>query len=450
MSPRAERSSPPAPGPLACFRFPPFVRAELANGVRVLAARSDAAPLASVTALLAAGANASPETSPGLASMHAALLDEGTGTLDAMAIARRVEQLGGGLGAGADWDSAAVELGLLREHVEDGLALAAEVLFDARFPASEIERARQERLAELLRRRDHPSALAGYHFAQCVYHGTVYAHPLIGTEASLATMARDDLLAFYQQRVSPGALTVVAVGDLDPQLLARYVDAAFGSVAPAQLPPAIPAIRPPPPQRRVIVVDRPGGAQTELRIGHASVPRREPGYAQRVMLNAILGGTFTSRLNLNLREHHGITYGVRSSFARRTGPGPFIVRAAVDTANTGLATLEILEEIERLRNHGVRADELRDAQQFLIRVFPYTLETAGGLDQRLEDLVIYDLPDEYYEHHPARLGRVTTEGVLDAARRFLDPEHATIVAVGPAQDLGPQLSRFGALEVIAP
>jgi zinc protease len=200
----------------------------------------------------------------------------------------------------------------------------------------------------------------------------------------------------------------------------------------------------------VLVVDRPEAAQTQLQLGHVSVPRSAPGFTERVLLNTILGGSFTSRLNLNLREHHGITYGVRSSFVRRTGPGPFLVRAAVDTDKAGLATRETLGEIERLRENGVTDEELRDAQQFLIGVFPYTVETVGDLAQRLEDLVVYDLPDDHFNGHADRLGAVTTAGVHKAAQQHLHPEDATIVAVGPAKILEPQLAAFGAVEVVTP
>lgn len=450
MSTSVDRSQAPAAGELAPFRFPSFTRATLDNGINVVAAQTAAAPLVGIAVLIDAGGKTGPLDRPGLVALHAALLDEGTSRLDALALARQIEQLGGSLDTGADWEVAAVQGGLLAEHLEEGLAMCAEVVFDAQFPEAEVERIRQQRLGDLLRRRDHPSTLAERFFAETVYRDTVYGHPLIGTEASLESLSRADLRDFYQHRVQSAGITVVVVGDVEAARLIDATAAAFCQATPGASPAASPTITPHPDRRRVIVVDRPEAAQTQLQLGHVSVPRSAPGFPERVLLNTILGGSFTSRLNLNLREHHGITYGVRSSFVRRTGPAPFLVRAAVDTDKTSLATRETLGEIERLREGGVTADELRHAQQFLIGVFPYTVETVGDLAQRLEDLVVFDLPDDHFDGHAARTAAVTAEGVHNAARQHLRPEEATIVAVGPAKSLEPQLAPFGTVEVVTP
>ncbi len=450
MNASVDRSQAPAPGELAPFQFPSFERTTLANGIEVIAAHTAAAPLIGIAVLVDAGGKTGPVDRPGLVALHAALLDEGTSQRDALALARRIEQLGGSLDSGADWEVAAVQGGMLAEHLDEGLALCAEVLFDAQFPEAEVERIRQQRLGDLLRRRDHPSTLAEQFFADTVYRDTVYGHPLIGTEECIAALTRDELRDFYQQRVRSAGTTVVVVGDVATTRLIDAAAAAFGSARRGAAPAPPAPITPHPDQRRVLVVDRPEAAQTQLQLGHVSVPRSAPGFPERVLLNTILGGSFTSRLNLNLREHHGITYGVRSSFVRRNGPAPFVVRAAVDTDKTGLATRETLGEIERLREGGVTADELRHAQQFLVGVFPYTVETVGDLAQRLEDLVVFDLPDDHFDGHAARISAVTAEGVHEAAREHLRPEEATIVAVGPAKALEPQLAPFGAVEVVTP
>ncbi len=451
---RVDREGPPTAGALVPFRFPVFTRTRLPNGVEAIVARSDAAPLVSISVFARAGGRTSPLDQPGIASLHAGLLDEGTGDRDALAIARTIEHLGGVLSTGVDWDIAAVQVGLLAKHVGAGLALAGEVIFDAAFPESEIARLRQQRLGEILRSRDRPAVLASQTFASKVYDGTIYAEPLIGTEASLETITRDDVLDFNRLHMVPSGLTVVVVGDLDPDVMLAEVERRFGGVAMdaardrARGVPPIAAIEPPAPRRHVIVVDRPGAAQTEFQLGHVSVPRSTPGHSARVLLNAILGGSFTSRLNLNLRERLGLTYGVRSSFVRRTGPGPFVVRAAVDTESTGLAISETLREIVTIRDQGVTVDELEEARKFLIGVFPYTVETVDDLANRIEDLIVFDLESDYYDRHAARLAEVDVEQIAGAATAHLDPERATIVAVGPAETLRPQLEAFGPVEIV--
>lgn len=446
---RVIRHRPPAAGDMKPFHFPRFERRRLSNGVDAIVARSESAPLVSVEVFTRAGGRVSPLDQPGLASLHAGLLDEGTSSRDAMDIARTIERLGGALQTGVDWDIAAIQMGMLTEHLDEGLALASELIFDATFPAAEIDRLREQRSGEIMRSRERPAVLASWTFASALYDGTVYGQPLIGTRASLEAIDRDHLVDFYLRRIVPAGLTVLVVGDVDPESALAEIDRRFGGVeGEASVAVDLPAIEPPPPRRRVIVVDRPNAAQTEIQLGHVSVPRTAPGYPARILLNAILGGNFTSRLNLNLRERLGLTYGVRSRFASRTGPGPFYVRAAVETDGTGRAVGETLREIDGMRERGVTEAELERARQFLIGVFPYTVETVDDLAQRIEDLVVYELAPDYYDHHPARLADVTAAQVDEASRKYLDPDRATIVAVGPADALTPQLESFGAVEVV--
>ncbi|MGH7338550.1 MAG: M16 family metallopeptidase, partial [Myxococcota bacterium] len=202
--------------------------------------------------------------------------------------------------------------------------------------------------------------------------------------------------------------------------------------------------------RRVIVVDRPQSAQTELRIGHVGTPRTNPDRTRLGVLNALLGGKFTSRLNLNLRERNGFTYGVNSRFVDRRGPGPFVVAAAVGNDVAGAAAAETLAELDRVRESAVSEIELDETKSYLVGVFPYTLQTNGGLLARLADLALYALPSDHLERALAEIRSTTSEQILELAQRYLTPERATIVAVGPAAALTPQLERFGAVEVRTP
>jgi len=437
----------PGPGPLRPFRFPAFLRRRLPNGLTVLAARHAGVPLASLELVAPAGGQHDPPGRAGLATLTASLLDEGTGGRSSMEIAAGVERLGGYLSTGADWDVGYLATGMLSQHWRAGLGLLAEVIEHPTFPAAEVERLRSQRLAEILRREADPSALADDALMALIYRGTVYARSLLGDPESVGRLTRAEIAAFYQRTYTIAGTSLVAVGDLDPEEAAAAAEAALAGAL-ATPPPSPPEIRPQRlAERTILIVDRPGAAQTELRLGHPSVSRQHPDFVPLTVMNTLLGGKFTSRINLNLRERHGFTYGASTRFVGRIGPGPFLAGAAIATESTGAAVREVLAELERIRADLVEVDELEDTRSYLTGVFPYTLQTIGDLAKRLETLAIYDLPDDYFDDYVAHLGTVSREEVLEISRRHLDPEHIGIVAVGPAELLEPQLEGLGLVQV---
>ncbi|MEM7582998.1 MAG: pitrilysin family protein [Acidobacteriota bacterium] len=448
--PATDRSQPPPPAALRPFDFPPFHHQRLANGLRVLAMSMPRVPLVDLQILVPAGGQFDAPELPGLANLHGGLLDEGTARRSSLELAGLVEGLGGSLGSGAGWNMAYIEAGLLSDHLDRGLELLAEVVRSPGFAPSELDRTRQRIQAEILRRKGLPASLAERFFAAAVYGDTVYGRPLIGTAESLDQIDRDHLKGFYDRHVVPDGSTLIAVGDLDVDQLMARVEHHLGDWHAAPRP-SEPVIEPAKLARtEVHIVDRPGSAQTQLLLGHLGVPRSHPDYPQTTLLNAIFGGKFTSRINLNLREEHGFTYGAQSSFARRRGPGPFSVRAAVATEVTGAATEQLLLEMRRIQQEPVSVEELRETQDYLVGVFPYTLQTISDIAKRLEAIAIFDLPSDYYEHYPAVLGDISREEVLAAAQRHFDPDHLAIIAVGSAEDLRPQLESFGPVLVHQP
>ncbi|HEX2643190.1 MAG TPA: pitrilysin family protein, partial [Thermoanaerobaculia bacterium] len=413
-----DRSGPPPAGQLRPFQFPPFLRTTLSNGLRVFAARLEQVPLVSLEVVLpSAGGIHEPTGRQGLTTMTAALLDEGTAHRSSIEIADEMERLGGYLAASADWDVGFVATGLLSEHWQEGLALLGEVLSEPTFPAEEIDRLRRQRLAELLRRRQDPGSLVDDRLAAELFRGTVYAGPLIGLEETVASFDRAELVRFYESHYSLRGATLLAVGDLDPEELLREAERIFGA-GPSATPPAPPEVRPQPlPGLAIHVVDRPNAPQTELRLGHVGVRRTSPDWAVLSVLNSLLGGKFTSRINLNLRERHGYTYSASSRFAPRRGPGPFTVSASVQTSAVAASAREVLAELRRLRQEPVTAQELEETRSYMVGVFPYTVQTIGDLLKRLEALAIYDLPSDYFDAYLRRLPTITEEDLLEAARR---------------------------------
>ena len=445
--PPVQREFPPVPGEIHPFRFPAFLKRRLKNGLTVYAAHLPGVPLVSLELVLPAGAQLDPAGRSGLSTLTGSLLDEGTAKRDSLEIAAHVEELGGYLTTGADWDEGYLGTGLLASHRRQGLALLAEVLTEPVFPEREIERLRRQRLTEILRRGYDPSSQADDRLNAEIFSGTVYANSLLGDEASVAALTRDEVLEFYAAHYSVSGSALIAVGDLDPEELLGEVEEMLGG-DPGRTPLPAPEIRPAPLSGITVhIVDRPGAAQTELRLGHVGISRRDPDYTPLMVMNTLLGGKFTSRVNLNLRERHGFTYGASTRFVTRLGPGPFVAGAAVATESTGAAAREVLGELSRIREEKVASDELEETRNYLAGIFPYTLQTISDLAKRLEILAVYGLPDDHYDGHLDRLAAVTQGDILRVAERHLDPEHLAIVAVGPADVLEPQLRGLGELKV---
>ena len=440
-----DRSRRPARGTMRPFALPLFLRRRLPNGLELLLApRPDGEPLARLALLSRGGAGEG--APPGAASLAASLLDEGTARRSGPDLAATVERLGGSLGSGADWNAVSVSAAILAEHLDETLALVAEVAQSATLPEAEVERLRQQTLAELLRRRDQPAARAEEAFLRLLYGDSPYGYPLLGTPESVATLERRTLGEFAARCLAPARSALVLAGRFDADAATRRLEAEFGSwtaTAPAPAVPPVPGGRP----RRILIVDRPGAAQTELRLGHVGVPRRHPDRTALAVANGVLGGKFTSRINLNLRERLGLTYGASSRFADRLGSGPFVIATAVATSGTGQAVAETLAEVARLRDEPAGADEISETIDYLIGVFPYPEQATGDLAQRLEELAVFELADDYFPRYLADLAAVDGDTVQRVARAHLRPDEMSIVAVGAAAEIAPQLEGFGPVEV---
>lgn len=445
-----DRSRPPEPGEPHSFGFPTATRRRLPGGLEIVALPMDRVPLLYLGLLVPAGGVYEPEDLPGLASLTGELVDEGTRQRDATGIAVAVEQLGGRLSTGADWDVGYVSMLMLARNRRPGLDLLAELATEATFPLQEIERLRRETRTRLIQKRDRPASLADERLHRALYGEGPYGFPRQGTEASLERCSRERILELYEHNYRLSGATLVAVGDLDLDTLIRQAKTRLG--AEDSQPPPQPRTVTPPPRTGVTVhlVDRPGAAQTELRVGHVGVERTHPDYVPLIVTNVILGGQFTSRINLNLRERNGYTYGATSRFKARLARGPFVVSTAVATDVAGPAAREILHEMRRLREEPPSEEELEDTKNYIGGVFAYTLQTIGGLAQRLETVATFGLEDDYYEAYPERVRAVTRQDVATVARRHLHPDRAAVVAVGPAETLRPQLEELGPVDVVSP
>ena len=415
------------------YQFPRFERAVLPNGMKLIVARISKLPIVTISVLADAGAVADPPGRSGLAQLTAKLLLEGTTSPDGTAITDRFERLGASIDSHADWDVAAVTVTTLTDKLTESFDLLGAVLRQPGFNEREVERLKAERLAELLQQRAEPRGLADELFSRFLYDNrSRYALPDGGDETSVRGLTRGEVVRFYEARYSPASMTMVVAGDVEMRVLERMALAVFGDWRGSLTTPASSSDEPARRSRALHIVNKPDAPQSELRIGHVGLPRHHPDYFPVVIMNAVLGGLFSSRINLNLREVHGYTYGANSYFDWRRQKGPWVVATAVASEVTPAAATEVLKEIDRFRAGPITEDELTLATSYLDGVFPIRFETTSAIASALTTLVVYDLPDDWYDEYRARVRAVTSADVLVAAERHLHPEALQMVVVGNA------------------
>jgi zinc protease len=440
----------PLPGPARPYAFPAFERHMLANGLGLVIAPITKLPLVTLLATIDAGAVSDAPGMEGLARLTAQSLSEGAGGRGGAELAEYAERLGTAVSASANWDAAFVQLTILSSQLPDALALLGDVVMDPMLPPGEVERLQNERLAELLQLRAEPRGLADEMLDRVVFaEHARYGRPAGGTETSVAGLTPEAVSACYEALYHPAAATLVVVGDVRPAQVQRLVEARFGQWRGAARSDFATPDMPPAPGRRVHVVTKTGSPQSELRLGHRGLPRAHPDYFPVVVMNAILGGLFSSRINLNLREAHGYTYGAHSGYEWRRWAGPFSVDAAVQREVTDAAVQEMLREIDRIRDSEVSDSELSLATSYLDGVFPIRYETTSAIASALANLLVYRLPPDYFDRYRERVRAVTVADVREAARAHLDPADLQLVVVGDAETIRQPLEQlaFGPLTV---
>lgn len=438
-----DRTISPAPAEPRPYRFPHITRATLPNGLRILATETRNAPLVSFRALVRSGADHDTAKTAGLASIVADLLDEGAGPRDAIQLAEDIGLLGAALGTGADWDASYVSLDVLARTAEPALQIFADVTARPTLPEDGLERVRAERINEILQQRDEPSTIAARRFSNLLYGTGAYGNSLIGNADSVARIGIDDVRRFFREHYLPNNGAVIVSGDLSAESAVDLVTRAFGDWPRGPEPPR-PVVEP---RRldvsRIYVVDRPQAVQSEIRVGHIGVPRSCEDYFPLSVMNAIFGGVFNSRINLNLRERHGYTYGARSQFAFRRQAGPFVVAAPVRNAVTRESVFEMIGEMRRIRTGDIETRELEDTKNYLMGVFPATVQTASDIASRLVDMELYGLPEDYFDRYRENIAAVTKEDVENVAKKYLDPDRVLIVIVGNAREIREPLGTLG-------
>ncbi len=428
----AQDKLPPTPGSLRPYAVPSVQTFTLGNGLRILLVERHSLPVVTARFIVDAGAMREPAEKNGLAVLTGNLLSEGAKGMTGAQIAERMADLGAQFGTLGDNGSAYVAVTSLTNVFPQALALAASTLTDPTFSQSDFDRLRAQTTAAYQRNQSTVEGIGSRVFNIAIYDpSTPYSRPSAGTAASLAAITRDDVVNWHKTMYSPKNTTLILIGDLTPASARAAAEKAIGSwntPAPALSPfvgkgQAVTA-------NRVILVDRPGSVQSQIIVGQPTVGYENDDMLKLLATSRVLGGGFSSRINMNLREKHGWSYGAFSNYSPFKGTGAFYISSTVRTNATDSALAESVKEYRRLASEAVPATELSDQVTNVVSSFPSSVQTVQGLMSRLTNVVVYGLPLDYYSTYRERLASVTPADVTRIGSSYLKPDALTIVAVG--------------------
>ena len=433
---------PPRPLTAKQVKFPPYAMRTLANGLQVVAVSHHEQPAVSLRLLVRAGGAQDPEQKPGVAALAAALLDQGTATRSAEQIAQTIDSIGGAIGAGSSSELTSIFAVVMKDSLDVALDLVSDIARNAAFAPQEVELQRKQMLSGLQVSYDDPEYLAGVVFDRLVYGFHPYGRPDGGTPESLASITRDDLVAFHKTWFGANNAILAIVGDVTADEAFAGAERVFGSWGKTSSATAAP-VEPPAPTRRVVVIDRPGAVQTEIRAGHTALPRRHPDYLALDLAVKILGGEGGNRLHRVLRSERGLTYGASADLTSLKDAGKLTADTDTRSESTGEALRLLVEEMWRLRNQRVSERELADAQAYLTGSFPLTIETPGAIALQVLNAVFFGLDLQELQTYRERVNAVTVDDIQRVARTYLHPDRLSIVLVGDASRFQSQLPGAG-------
>lgn len=433
---------PPRPLPARDVKFPPYEIRTLSNGLQVIAVSHHEQPAVSLRLIVRAGSAQDPDNKPGLASLAASLLDQGTTTRSAEQVAQSIDSIGGALGVGAGADLTSVFAAVMKDSLDVGLDLLADVARNPAFAPEEIDRQRQQMLSAMKVSYEDPDYIADSVFDRIVYGAHPYGKPDSGTPVSLASIARADLEAFHKRWFGANNAILAIVGDVTPAQAFAGAERAFGKWARVDVA-AVKSVEVPPPARRVVVIDRPGAVQTEIRVGHIGLPRKHKDFLALDLALKILGGEGGNRLHRVLRSERGLTYGAEADVHALKDTGDIVASTDTRSDTTAEALRLIVDEIAKLRRERVHPRELGDAQAYLTGSFPLTIETPSAIALQVLNAVVYGLDLEELQTYRERVNSITPDDIQRVAQAYLYPERLTIVLVGDANVFAKQLPAVG-------
>ena len=420
----------------------------LPNGLRVVVIERHTLPLVTLRLVVKAGSEADPADRPGTAQLVANLLNQGTGRRSAWDVAEAVDGAGGTLDTGAEWDSSFAALSVLGDHAELAFDLLADMVIHPAFAQAEVERKRKQTLAALEVARDDPAYIADTTFRSVLFSGTSYGHPEDGTRDAVARLRAQDLRNFHSRYYLPSNSVLAVVGDVTAEAGLDQARKYFGGWEDRPVSPSPTASCPGPASREVVVIDKPDAVQTEIRIGSLGVSRDSPEFYALSAANQILGGPAENRLFKSLRSREGLTYGASSELICHQHLGSWVAKTFTRTPETVKTVQMALDQIKRLHNHSITQDELDRAKGYLIGHLALEFETSEGIATQFLDLLLHNLPLDYWNRFPERIDALTPEDVWAAARQYLHPDRSVVVLVGDAAGFKKDVRKLGPTRVI--
>ncbi len=443
-----DRTKPPELGPPPRVALPPIVTRELPNGLKLMIVEQHELPLADFVLLVGSGSTTDPTSKTGVANLTSAMLREGTATRKSLEIADQIAFLGINLSPSSSWESSTLSLHTPTAQLDSALALFADVALHPSFPANEFERIRKSRLTDLIRLKDQGPAIANLAFPAIIYgSGHPYGAATLGTEASVKSLSVTDLQNYYQANFKPNNATLIIVGDVSPSQIEQKINAVFGGWQRGDVSPLTYADPPKAGTTTIYLIDKPGAAQSSFRIGAVGVPRSTKDYFALSVMNTILGGSFSSRLNQNLRETKGYTYGANTRFDMRRAAGPFSASAEIVAAKTDSALLEFMKELNAIRQT-VPPTELSRAKRFLQLQLPGNFETTQDIAFQLVPVALYGLPLDYYNNYVQNIEAVTQADVARVAQQYINPGSLAVVIVGDRKSIEPGLKAINVAPIV--
>jgi zinc protease len=441
MADEAWRATAPKPGPAPKFSLPVPEKAQLANGLTIYLVERHNLPLVAATLYTVSGSELNPLEKPGLSSFTANMLTEGTATRPALKFANDTDQIGASISSEAGYSSGSLTLSALSWNAGAGLDLLSDAALHPAFDGQEVDRIRNQRVTAVLQENDEPFTLALRTSNQLVFPNSPYGFSVIGTEASNKAISKDDLTTFWKQGYVPSNAVLAIAGDLNLAQAKELANKYFGGWSGTATSGKAPAT-PQPPAKSVAIVDKPGAPQTALVLVSLGASRNTPDYVPLEVMNTALGGLFSSRINMNLREEHGYTYGAQSFFQYRRGVGPFFAGGAIRTDATGPATQELFKELTRIREQELKPEELEKAKESFSKTLVGLFETTGATSTTIGQQFVFGLPVEYYRDLPAQIDKVTGADTLRVAKQYVHPEATIVVGVGDRAKIEPELKKL--------
>jgi zinc protease len=445
-----DRTKRPAPQKPPTITLPAIKKSTLKNGLAVWLVEYHKLPIVALNMVFQSGADCDPADRSGTATLTADMLDAGTKTLDALQIADRLDFIGATLRVNAGFDATSATLSTLSKHLDDALAVYTDVLTNASFPPAEFDRIRKQRLTALIQQKDRPATIASLAFNHILYGAShPYGNDPSGSDSSISSITRESIVKFYDTYYRPNNATLIVVGDVTMAELLPKLEKGFGEWHQGTIPelaiPPTPALS----KRVVYLIDKPGAPQSEIRIGYPALARSTPDFFAVQVMNRLLGGQFSSRINMNLREKHGYTYGARSVFTFTKLPGPFVASGGFVSTKTDSSINELLFEIDRTQKEGVSAEELEFSKKGMVGSFAQTFETPLQIAMALQNIAVYKLPEDYFNHYLQNITSVTLKDVTRVSGQYLDSSQMAIVVVGDIKQIrqGVEALNLGELRV---